>query len=43
MASIALSFSGMIRVEKFGVNGSGIVESGCWISAKILKISAMGD
>lgn len=42
MALISLSLSGMISVENFGVKGSGRVESGCWISAKTLNVSAIG-
>ena len=43
MALMAFSFSLMIRVVKFGVGGSGMVESGCCISAKGLKTSAIVD
>lgn len=32
-----------MRVEKFGVGGSGTVESGCWMSRKLENRSAKVD
>lgn len=43
MDLMALYLSGLMRALKFGVGGSGLEESGCWMFAKFLKVSAGGD
>lgn len=43
MEFMTLSLSGIIRVLKFGVIGSGTVGSGCWLFKNLSNVLARGN